>query len=101
MIYETHNGYTNYPTWAVALRISSTESLYHFFNNTASFIMEQTSDENARRKNLALSIEQMMDMSKNKTPGPLWEDIITWAKNQVNFEEIAEKILDNIEYERR
>lgn len=97
MIYAEHNGYTNYPTWNVALRISNTESIYHFFQNTAKEITEKFPNEDERRRQLATAIEDFMDMTCTKHPGPVWEDLISWVKNQVNFDEVAVSILEGLE----
>lgn len=97
MIYAEHNGYTNYPTWDVAMRISNTESIYHFFQNTAKEITKKFPDENERRRQLATAIENFMDMTCTKHPGPVWEDLISWVKHQVNFDEIAVSILEGLE----
>ena len=97
MIHEEHNGYTNYPTWDVAMRISNTESLYRFFQSTAKEICKTFKDENERRRQVAGAVEDLMNMTCTRNPGPLWEDLVSWIKGQINFDEVAVSILEGLE----
>lgn len=87
---EKYNGYTNYPTWAVKLWIDNDYVTYHFWRE--------------KIKNLRYDIYQIEEALKEWTmqqfysyTAGLASDLTTWSVEQVNFHEIAEMLLEEVD----
>jgi len=95
-----YNGWTNYPTWNVKLWIDNDEGeqRYWLIESRAALAIEgkgQIGKINAER-NLARRLEEYHQES-DRMAGILtgWEtDCLGWALEQVNWQEIAEHMVD-------
>ena len=98
---ETYNGWTNYPTWNVALwedRDGRAEQAQEFYDNSEPTEFS-TRLEVARMDLAAAMKEEYEEGTANvQTTGPL-ADILNWAMASVNWQEIAESYMDDIEEE--
>ena len=108
---QKHEGWTNGETWAVNLWLANDEPLYREAVERAEREWEDSEDavnvrngiwtrEQAARFNLADSLKTWVadDMRPdNETVGGLMADLIGWALDRVNWTEIAESWLGDVE----
>ena len=104
---ETYNGWKNYPTWAVNLWLSNDEGLYNEARRIAVIIREQapqddnvlagiwTAEETARFR-LADHVKQWVRDDLAPDLGASFAaDLLGYALDQVDWEEIAVALLDD------
>jgi hypothetical protein len=111
---EQHEGWTNYPTWAVNLWISNSSSLYRYWLNEASDtyhsalapILEREDmlagkdATNAEAYGVAVNsladqLEYDLTAAARGRLESFSTDILEWAMAQVNWREIAEAWLED------
>ena len=104
---NTYNGWTNYETWAVALWINNEQASYHYWRNEARRHRQQASDcqqvaegfwtpESAAQYGLA---DQLKDEFEENAPiedAGVYADLLDGALAEVNWQEIAAGILDEL-----
>jgi hypothetical protein len=83
MIREPYQGWTNYPTWAVSLWLNNDEPLYRQLQS----LIRQSDGE---AYELAQSLKNWVidDLTPDLAPS-FAGDILGWAMEQVNWDEIA------------
>ena len=103
-----YNGWTNYATWAVKLWIDNEEGSYHAVRETAREVWEVAADndpdgtphslqrkERAARdlaRELEGIVRDLFDLPEESLAG----DLIGAALSDVNWDEIAESIVEDI-----
>ena len=97
-----HNGYSNYPTWLLASTIDNYESLYNRFHN---FIRNKQSTKKPpsrdwMRSKLMHMLQDYAEKSAPRRNNSFWDGIFNDVlKEQINYYEIAELMLDGEAYE--
>lgn len=81
MIEETYCGYTNYPTWNVMLWLENDPDLNY---EAGTHILSAE-----KKTELADRIKDMMEEKKPDLGTNTFSDILSWAIEQVNWDEIA------------
>ena len=103
ILVSTYNGWTNYPTWALNLWMTNEEYSYNYWSENAEEAWNRAEPDDILTKSqcakyaLASQIEEYVNelaMDNNGESGPMI-DILGWAINQINFDEIAESFLEN------
>lgn len=96
----SYNGWTNYETWAVALWIDNEEPSYRQRVDMASEAVEE--HEGNKEEAATLLSRQLKDWLEEMQPdlgGTLWGDLLNAAMSEVNWYEIAESWVEEVEYE--
>lgn len=94
----TYNGWTNYPTWNVALWLDNEEGSYELVREMA----RETADEEFRTSVLAdnlkaLHEEAMDSLGITEALGAsVFSDLLGYALDSVNWHEIAKGLLDEV-----
>lgn len=100
----TYNGYANYPTWAVNLWIDNDQGLQEYFAEQAQAALDDNEgDKDAAKYDLADDIHTYMDdLIEEFTPGiftGMTGDLFGFAYGFVDWQEIAENMLYDLEWE--
>jgi hypothetical protein len=100
---KTYNGWTNYETWNVNLRIDSDEGSQSMWQDTAQQIYDeaeadQTFDR-AERAVLDLSkcLKSEIEEAAPDLGASMFADLLGAALSEVNWYEIAEHMIENVE----
>ena len=100
-----YQGYTNYETWNVALRIGNEYNLYRRWQDRAEELKEQVggfdkvyhgvwTEQQAIRYTLADEIRQeMMSTHPLVDEASVYNDILTYALDRVDWHEVADSVL--------
>jgi hypothetical protein len=104
MTENSHNGWTNYQTWVVNLWIDNDEGMHETMREWAQECMQDAIDKgcdadsarNDATYELGQRIEQWHDEYAPETQG-VFADLLTRALGQVNWYEIAENYIDDLE----
>lgn len=98
----THNGWTNYETWAVNLWIGNEESTWNYWIEAAkdTWIEAMRDATFSRRDNAKFALadrlkEEIEDGSPIDDPS-LYMDLLNAALSEVHWQEIAEVLISNI-----
>jgi hypothetical protein len=109
---QRHNGWTNYETWVTALWLDNDQSTQEYWQEVAREFREQAPTVNqvkdeiwtidqAARFTLADALKEEVSEGTPVTPvtaeASLYADLIGAALQQVNWHEIAEHWLENLE----
>lgn len=88
----TYNGYTNYPTWNVALWLDNDEGIYNHMAHTIPTITDEDRTRWTRQRVniIADYIEEFVSESFDMPTAGMAADLIGWTLQQVNWQEIAE-----------
>ena len=94
---QTYNGWTNYPTWNVALwTVDYYQEIAQEFYDDAEEV-EYASKSTVARMNLADQMEtEFVERYAEEESGPM-ADIFSWAVSNVNWTELADHALDDVE----
>lgn len=103
---EKYNGWTNYETWVVNLWMDNEEGSHDYWIRQASYIYRNEAEEQKYFSKMEDAVCILADKLKNdheeslpaNLPG-LYSDLIGAALSEVNWREIAEHLLENIEVE--
>jgi len=93
-----YNGWSNYPTWVFKLWIDNDQYLY---NDIYNYIKQNIN----KRFIISISIEYLQDIAEDMTQeqynnkGSFTNDLIGYALNQINYNEIAQAIIEDIKQE--
>ena len=87
-----YSGYSNYPTWAVKLWMDNDEALSDTANEIAS---EHRDSAYAVGKAIQEYLEEWQDIPENGMEADIWQ----WAWGQVDWREIGELLIENLEPE--
>lgn len=99
---KTYNGWTNYETWNVALWIGNDQGSQQYWDEQARAHWENGTAEKpfTREEQAALDLSKEIQSSfEDNTPTVTgcYADLLNSALSEVNWYEIAESILENID----
>lgn len=114
---KTYNGWTNYETWAVKLWIDNEESSYNYWREVASECWDESEDGGNEflddRKDRAQSMlagrlkDELDDQAEveihvhgRKVEASFYNDLMNAALGEVDWHEIADSMLTDLEEER-
>jgi hypothetical protein len=109
---KTYNGWTNYETWVVNLWMDNEEGSHDYWLGIASYIYRHEAEEQKHFSKMedavAILAEQLKEDHEEKKDDILedaqlnasvWADLLGSALCEVNWREIAEHLLENVEVE--
>jgi hypothetical protein len=102
MTNENYNGWTNFPTWNVALWMGNEEGSQEYYAQLARELYSDASDDETftRLENAALILaSQLKDQFEENAPELVgcYADLLNAALSEVNWREIAENILSEVD----
>jgi len=89
---KEYNGWTNYPTWCVALWIDNDQGLYHMARET----VNQATDYDIR-KDLYLKdlVEELVYGVDGVPINGMTSDLMGWALSMVEWRDVVNHLLDS------
>ena len=84
---KEYNGYTNYPTWNVALWIDNDEGMY----DMAREVVGQDFEYDFQRE---VALKNMLDEFIPDLGASMQADLLGWALSNVNWIEIVDNLLE-------
>jgi len=96
---DTYNGWTNYPTWNVSLWIGNDGSTQEYWVDRAQELANDFGKENATGRLADDLKSEIEDQSPIASDASTYADILGWALDQVDWHEIAENMLADVEVE--
>ena len=109
MACDKYNGWTNYETWNVKLWMDNDEGSYHHYGELAQDCFESAAaDEHFTHAENAVFLlaerlksdheEAMQDLLDNDKMGAsMWADLLGAALSEVNWHEIAEHMIEDVD----
>jgi len=100
---KRYNGWTNYETWAVKLWIDNEEPSYSYWREQAENwqrVPEHYAHDQSPRPPMHSLGAQLKDEFFNMAPDlgtTVWADLLTAALAEVNWDEIAKSMLEDLE----
>ena len=98
----SYNGCANYETWAVKLWLDNEEYSQRYWEAEAREALEESADEDNPKAEamviLAENLESFLEANTPTTSG-LYQDLLTAAIGEINYLEIAEAWLEDVEIE--
>jgi len=98
-----YNGWTNYETWAVNLWMSNDQGSDSYWNETAQELYNDADSDKTftREERAALDLsDRLKDEHEQSQPdlgATLWTDLLGAAMSEVNWYEIAEHYIADVE----
>lgn len=93
----TYNGWTNYETWAVNLWMSNDQGSSEYWEEQAREVLEREDfDKDSAKSDLADMIQEQHDETQPAVDG-VFSDLLNAAMSEVNWYEIAEHYIDDID----
>ena len=109
---KTYNGWTNYETWVVNMWMDNNEGSYDYWREVAQEIHnnleEPTNSLTKMDEAMYLLADRLKDYHEEikdeilgnvKLTSSVWADLLGAALSEVNWREIAEHLLENVEVE--
>ena len=90
---DNYNGWSNYPTWNIALWIDNDEGLY----DEARRIVRRAVDEYTAEQGLKELVESCDPLADKAN---MYSDLLTWAMSKVDYREIVKHYKDEEEEEK-
>lgn len=93
-----YNGFTNYPTWNQALWMNASRVQERHWTKRAEEILKECNNDFIEAKyNLASEIREDCFRRKPEIKSDMgqYSEILNWALQEINFEEIAESFLES------
>jgi hypothetical protein len=96
---EKYNGWSNYETWCVNLWLTNEEGSYHECVRLAEEAFEDVKDDDVTDapSSLARSLESLVDEMTPDIPTGFASDLLRSALSSVDYYEIAEAFLDEVD----
>ncbi len=95
-----YQGWSNYPTWNVALWINNDQGLYEMVKEEVSYLREEFEDEEGREGTykdavvtLSRTLEEYFEEQVPTLDGA-FGDLLGWAMGEVDWREIAETMFE-------
>lgn len=108
---DKYNGWTNYETWNVKLWMDNEEGSYHYYGEVAQECWDdaEADDTFTREERATLNLADrlkdeyetaMQDwLEESKRQSSVWADLLGAALSEVNWHEIAEHLIEDVEKE--
>jgi hypothetical protein len=99
---QQYNGWTNYETWLVSLWMDNEEGSQNYWTEIAQECYDQSDESRSSTKeqqatyDLSKRMEEEHEENQPETTG-LWADLINAALSEVNWYEIAEHYIEEVE----
>lgn len=99
---KTYNGWTNYETWNVKLWMDNEQGSYNYWTATAQECYDdaEADDTFTRKERAAFDLADRLK-SEHEEAMPevsgMWADLLSAALSDVNWHEIAENMLDDVD----
>jgi hypothetical protein len=103
MNHKEYNGWTNYETWVVNLWMDNEQGTYDYWREVArevsSDLEEPTNSMTKMDEAIYLLADRLKDHHEENRPElpGVYGDLIGAALSEVNWQEIAEHLLENVE----
>ena len=100
MMSEKHNGFSNYPTWSLIAEIDNKVSLYNkFYGRVRSYLNKEEPLPRSKLRGVLMNELKEFAEKTRPTNNSFWDGITNdVVKEQINYYEIAESILDTLQY---
>jgi len=96
---KEYNGWTNYETWVVALWLDNEEGSQRYWQERAEEIMRDCdSDKDDANRKLSDELKDQHEEAQPEVTG-VFADLINAAMSEVNWWEIAEHYVNEVEIE--
>lgn len=96
---DKYNGWSNYETWVVKLWIDNEEGSYNYWRERAQEVANEYGKEDSDGKQtLATELQEQHEEAQPETRG-VFADLLGHAMGRVDWWEIAENMLDDVEPE--
>lgn len=94
---DKYQGWANYPTWCIHLWITNDEPMYLEWTRAAASAVKAT---NTHKEARWLLRDQLMEhfneaMEDDTTVTGFWHDLLGYALDQVDWDEVAESLLED------
>jgi hypothetical protein len=101
---EKYNGWTNYETWVVNLWMGNDEGSCSYWEEMAQEAYDRAEGDNTftREEQATLDLSRLMQEEfEENCPEVtvMWADLLSSALSEVNWYEIAEGLMENVEKE--
>lgn len=99
----SYQGWSNYETWAVKLWLDNEEPAYRYWNETTREVWEGADGDSSKDKSedaritLAERLKSEIEDSAPDLGGSLWGDLLTAAMGEVDWFEIADAFLGDMD----
>lgn len=101
----SYQGWTNYPTWCIHLWIANEEGSYNYWREQAQDAYDNGADCYGCTKMvgakhaLADQLKDEWSWAQEELSGihGFWSDLMSWALSEVNWTEVAEALLEEVE----
>jgi|694.fasta_scaffold09120_23 hypothetical protein len=107
---SAYNGWTNYETWVVNLWMDNQEGTYDYWREVAEDVYNNEAEEQKHFTKMEDAVGILADRLKNdhedkkddilesvELTSSVWADLLGAALSEVNWREIAEHLLENVE----
>ncbi len=101
---ETYNGWRNYETWCVALWLDNEQGSWQYWNEQAQEVYDDAepkydweSKEDVAKRELADRLKSDHEENKPTEPSGVYADLLTAALGSVDWYEIAEHYIDEVD----
>jgi hypothetical protein len=98
MTRKEYNGWTNYETWAVALWLDNEQGSQRYWQERAEEYVKTDGKEDASR-GLADELKEQHEEANPVTDASVFSDLMGAALSEVNWFEIAQHYVDEVEVE--
>lgn len=100
MTRKEYNGWTNYETWAVALWLDNEEGSQRYWQEQAEDLMRSNDNEkDTATSELACMLEEHHQEANPVPDGTVFSDLMSAALSEVDWFEIAEHYVGEVEVE--
>jgi hypothetical protein len=108
---KRYNGWTNYETWNVKLWMDNDEGSYRYYGEIAQecYDAAESGDTFTRDEQATLDLSDRLKdeyetsmndwLEESKRSASMWADLLGAAMSEVNWHEIAEHLIDDVEKE--